>query len=428
MCCYACGSPRHTRAQCPHSLPEKPHEETRCYNCGQDGHLQAMCPKPSLKERCFHCSEWGHQSADCPFRHDGSDTTSQRICYQCHQPGHFASSCPEMPPTCHRCGEVGHIQARCPQSVCRQCHQAGHYSSQCPASPDGPTSAAPPQHDAVPAHLVEDDRSSVSTSAAPNLASSPPTPIDAAQSSVPLFEPQAQVQVPRRGRVAVIIDGAYFERCVVSYTARRDAAQYLKCKELLKYTLDFIGQVFEMSPIAYWFDTDPSSFAAFVETQCSAASRESILRDCDLRKKHLTDAMNGGKELSNVVAKLVGGMKRQKGFTEHGIGSVWVQTGVDVSIATCVVECFQDRRQYQQVVLVSGDSDLFPCVHYCNGSRRNLPLEVPPVRVCGTSGTISKVFGQHQDLSDFLPRILLDEPLHCEGERTVPFKVSLYFR
>jgi hypothetical protein len=243
--------------------------------------------------------------------------------------------------------------------------------------------------------------------------------------AVPPFE--AAPSEDRKGRVAVILDGAYFERCIAGYH-RKEVAQYLKCKELLKYTLDHIGTIFNMHPIAYWFDTDPSSFASFIEsTTNNPVQRENILRDNEVRKRWLLDFMNGGKELNNVVAKLVGGMKRQRGFTQDGMGHVWVQTGVDVSIATCVIECFQDRRQYQQVVLVSGDSDLYPCVHYCNQTRRGLPADVPPVRVCGTSGSISRVFGQHQDLSDFLPRILLDEPQHNENGVKSAFPVATFF-
>jgi len=173
--------------------------------------------------------------------------------------------------------------------------------------------------------------------------------------------------------------------------------------------------------------------------------------------------------LPNVVARLVGGMKRQKGFADSGagVGGVWVQTGVDVSIATCVIASFQDRRSFQQVVLLSGDSDLYPCVQYCNSSRRNhagglssgssplsFPVDVdgsaggataasaaplllppPPVRVCGTTHTMSKVFGQHQDLSDFLPRILLDEPTHIREahhetgshQKTIRNRVAHFF-
>lgn len=330
-----------------------------------------------------------------------------QICADCHERGHLQANCPAT-------SAVAHPSAsRCSLSAAEDIEDLASRASAA-VSPSSPSSAAPQE-------AAASSSASQATAAAP--VAPPPATYSAA---VPAFEPSASTD-DRKGRVAVILDGAYFERCIAGYH-RKDVPQFIKCKELLKYTLDHIANIFQMNPIAYWFDTDPSSFATFIENNThNPSQRESILRDNEVRKRWLLDFMNGGKELNNVVAKLVGGMKKQRGFTQEGMGHVWVQTGVDVSIATCVIECFQDRRQYQQVVLVSGDSDLYPCVHYCNQSRKGLPADVPPVRVCGTSGSISRVFGQHQDLSDFLPRILLDEQVHSENGRKSAFPVATFF-
>ncbi|CUG90020.1 Hypothetical protein, putative [Bodo saltans] len=139
--------------------------------------------------------------------------------------------------------------------------------------------------------------STVTTAPAAAVSSAPPP----ALAAVPPFE--ASSSDDRKGRVAVILDGAYFERCIAGYH-RKEVAQYLKCKELLKYTLDHIGSIFNMHPIAYWFDTDPSSFASFIEsTTNNPIQREAILRDNEVRKRWLLDFMNGGKELNNVEKK-----------------------------------------------------------------------------------------------------------------------------
>ncbi|KAH8615338.1 hypothetical protein ERJ75_000595800 [Trypanosoma vivax] len=153
-----------------------------------------------------------------------------------------------------------------------------------------------------------------------------------------------------------------------------------------------------------------------------------MLLENQLRKQFLVDEMNSGRQLSNVVARLVGRMKQQKGYTKHGPGRVWVQAGVDVAIAACVIELFI-HRLFEQVVLLCGNADLYPAVQYFHMQRRSSQAleQSNPICVCGTSSSISKSYGREQDLSDFLPSILLDSPRHVEGDRETAFHTHTMF-
>lgn len=245
--------------------------------------------------------------------------------------------------------------------------------------------------------------------------------------SIPPYLPSTTVS--RDGRVAIVIDGSYFERCVGVKRNRCGIEYYQAVAHALRHTLNFLGDLFQREPYAFWYDTDTTAFTEFLETSMPLAHRQQAFKEAAMRKQHLTDEMNGGRSLNTVVAKLVGGMKRQRGYTEDGPGFVWVQTGVDVAIATCVIELFHDRRQFGQVVLLCGDADVYPAIQYCNSLRKTSPLhaDANPVRVCGTSTSMSKLYGQQQDLSDFLPRVLLDQASHTEGKLTLEFPTHKIF-
>jgi hypothetical protein len=457
--CRNCGSSRHIQAQCPvrfqalecfqchqlgHMMTTCP--QTRCFNCGTFGHSSQICHS---KPHCFHCSHSGHRSSECPMRFKG------RVCYQCNEPGHEAANCPQGQ-LCRMCHQPGHLVAHCPEVMCNLCHEKGHTAGVCDKNHCencGGTHETVHCPQSFVAHMSHDSTSQE------HYANEDDTPIsdtsDKSQDTEETLETvvtgkdgkaskpsSARVATPRiippyvahdpskrEGRVAVVIDGAYFERCVALQRNRSDPEYYRRIADALRHTVDFLGDVFQRAPFAYWFDTDTTAFTEFIETSMPLAHRERAFRETAARKRYLTDEMNSGRSLPNVVAKLVGGMKRQRGYTEDGPGHVWVQTGVDVATATCVIELFQDRRQFQQVVLLCGDADVYPAVQYCNLLRRSSPqhAESHPVRVCGTSDSMSKLYGQHQDLTDFLPRILLDRPSHTEAGRTVEFATSKVF-
>lgn len=475
--CRNCGSSRHIQANCPvrfqtlecfqchqrgHMMTTCP--QTRCYNCGTFGHSSQICHS---KLHCFHCSHSGHRSSECPMRFKG------RVCYQCNEPGHEAASCPQGQ-LCRMCHRPGHFVAHCPQVVCNLCHVKGHTAGVCEnvrCDKCGGTHETNNCHQpyvATTAVTLTHDRISEERSTSP-----PPSCADAQMQDQELEQPQEPqrlhsassnasgasypsdmdddvtgtamagagaaavvppytlLEAPKKdGRVAIVVDGSYFERCVALRRNRGDPAYYQHIAEALRCAIDYLGDVFQREPVAFWFDTDTTAFTEFLETSMPIAHREHAFRETAIRKRYLTDEMNGGRSLPNVVAKLVGGIKRQRGFTEDGPGHVWVQTGVDVATATCVIELFQDRRQFQQVVLLCGDADVYPAVQYCNTLRRSSHqhADANPVRVCGTSDSMSKMYGQHQDLTDFLPRVLLDRPSHTEGGRTIEFPTSKVFR
>lgn len=255
--------------------------------------------------------------------------------------------------------------------------------------------------------------------------------------TLPAYQPVSSV---RKGRVLIVIDGPYFERCVVGYESK-SIEQYKRTTFALQQMLAYIGDLFEMEPIGYWFDTNISAFTEFLETGMPLHCREAAFREFGYRRRYLIDEMNSTSgTLHNVVAFLVGFMKRQRGYTPDGPGHVWVQSGVDVAIATCVVEHFHDfPQQFSQVVLLSGDGDIYPAIQYCNTLRlerqRSLMRDKegvgaslpPPVRVCGTTSSLSKIYGLHQHLFDFLPRILLDEEIHKERGKTFHFSSNILF-
>ncbi|KAK7196153.1 nucleic acid binding protein [Novymonas esmeraldas] len=457
--CRNCGSSRHIQANCPvrfqalecfqchqlgHMMTTCP--QTRCYNCGTFGHSSQICHS---KPHCFHCSHAGHRSSECPMRFKG------RVCYQCNEPGHEAANCPQGQ-LCRMCHRPGHLVAHCPEVVCNLCHQKGHtagvcenvHCSNCGGNHDPTHCHLPPKAPAMHDRVSQERSASLPTernsvSGARSAASVASCVSDdgvngrsadvsaaggvAVPTVVPSYDP---LDAPKKeGRVAIVVDGSYFERCVAVRRNRSDPTYYQHVTDALRSAINYIGDIFQREPFAFWFDTDTTAFTEFVETSMPLAHREHAFRETAMRKRYLTDEMNSGRSLPNVVAKLVGGMKRQRGYTEDGPGHVWVQTGVDVATATCVIELFQDRRQFQQVVLLCGDADVYPAVQYCNTLRRSshLHADANPVRVCGTSDSMSKMYGQQQDLTDFLPRLLLDRPSHTEGGRTLAFPTSSCF-
>lgn len=467
--CHRCGSSRHEQSSCPvrvsiackqchqegHVITKCP--QTRCFNCGAMGHSSQICQS---KIHCFHCSVVGHDSAQCPIKHRG------RVCYQCKEPGHEAANCPQGV-ICRMCHLQGHIIANCPSIICGSCHQKGHMSTACQSkNPPLATTGGegrdvaplfsstkemllPPSHfqsfrpvngldEALRSVIHKDPLLKNSGDTSPPILLSPASTPGVTE-NFPIYEPTS---TRRNGRVVVVIDGPYFERCIVGHDVRpRPASQYKRTTLALKSALAYIGDIFEMEPIAYWFDTSIEDYVDFIEKGMPLRYRDAAFRELSLRRQYLIDEMNSttGK-LSNVVARLVGTMKRQRGYTPDGPGHVWVQSGVDVAIATCLVEHFyQDSYQCSQVVLLSGDSDIYPAVKYCNTIRKRFPLAsiigasekgldsqpsagvFPPVRVCGTSSSLSREFGLHQDLFDFLPRIFLNEKSHKETGRNFEF-------
>lgn len=344
----------------------------------------------------------------------------------------MSAQCPQI--SCNRCNAKGHVAAQCPQASGNRSNVKGNVVVACSKFPsvasggsiptvdwkrNFPTSAASGDENVV--NDWSPDREEDGVDATPHAA----TVVSGRREIIPPFVASG---AKRDGKVAVIVDGGYFERLLKGHEFR-DEEQYKRCVEALRYVLDFIGEIFQKTSVAFWFDTDPSAFADYVENSMSLIHREKAFRGNSLRKRVLLDEMNGGRKLSNVVARLVGRMKRQKGYTGDGPGYVWVQTGVDVAIATCVIETFL-RRQFDQVVLLCGDSDVYPAVSFCQEQRRTLQTaDGPnPVRVCGTSSSISQLYGQDQDLCDFLPQILLDAPSHTEGNRTVDFPTHSVFQ
>lgn len=434
--CFRCGSSRHVKASCPlpvlvecHTCHQEGHvmticPQTRCYNCGSMGHSSQICQS---RIHCFHCSDPGHRSSECPMKSKG------RLCYQCKEPGHEASQCPQGL-VCRMCHQQGHVVAHCPSVVCNACHQKGHMAGDCQVTPPaGPViPRLSPGVGVIGSGLPHVEEITLGAGGASE-------PLSNERLNVPLYVPTSMNR--SRGRVVVIVDGPYFERCVHGFDSKKGMEQYKATAVALQQTLSFIGDIFEMSPIAFWFDTNPDSFTQFLETGMPLHCREGAFREAALRRQFLIDEMNGTSEiLHNVVARLEGGMKRQRGYTPDGPGHVWVQSGVDVAIATSLIEHFQDAN-VAQVVLLSGDGDIFPAVQYCNavlryrraprgGEEQHLggatPLP-PPVRVCGTSKSLSKPYGLHQDLFDFLPRILLDASTHEEQGQRFEFPTHVVF-
>lgn len=401
--CFICGSPQHAQRACPSKAQEPEcfqcHErghvmnscpQTRCFNCGTFGHSAQVCYS---KAHCYNCSGSGHRSRSCPLREVGP------VCYQCREPGHRAAACP-LGQLCRMCHRPGHLVAHCPAVTCNQCHAKGHTAGVCPET-----------------HYQDPVLSPLEIE----------TEAEAEAEAVPAYVPAPGVP-QQGGRVSVIIDGAYFERIVRAGGAVGSPEHCRATAAALQHTLAFIADIFTLAPVAHWFDTDPAAYGRFIETGVPIARREAHFRERAVRQRFLTGEMRVGGALPNVVARLVGGMKRQRGYTQDGPGHVWVQTGLDVAMATCLIQHFAEREMFQQVVLLCGDGDLFPAVHYCNSLRRAGPLAGrAPVRVCGTSRSVAKVFGVHQDTFDFLPSILLDRAVHAEAGREHPFPTSSAF-
>ncbi|KAF8286878.1 hypothetical protein TcBrA4_0024080 [Trypanosoma cruzi] len=433
--CRSCGSSRHVKASCPlrsqsvecfqchqrgHMAPTCP--LTRCFNCGSYGHSSQLCYSRPL---CFHCSLAGHRSTDCPMKPKG------RVCYRCKEPGHEMAECTQTA-LCHMCNQAGHLIAQCPEAVCNLCNERGHTSSACLKS-RFINYKAPHAIESCEGTVLFKEHADGSSAGEASLNDSEGEHEKRCQLN-PTFTPSSEVvpafvssNLKHDGRVAVIVDGGYFERILKGHD-RRDEEQYKLTVEVLRYTLDFIGEIFQKDPVAYWFDTDPAAMTEYIENSMPLPHREKAFRESHLRKRLLLDEMNSGRQLGNVVSRLIGRMKRQKGYTRDGPRHVWVQTGVDVAMATCVIEIFL-YRQFEQVVLLCGDADLYPAIQYCHTQRRSSPMleKSNPVRVCGTSKSMSKLYGKDQDLSDFLPRILLDAPSHTEKEREIVFPTYSVF-
>lgn len=435
--CRSCGSSRHVQASCPlrsesmecfqchqrgHMMPTCP--QTRCFNCGSYGHSSQICHSRPL---CFHCSVAGHRSADCPMKPKG------RVCYRCKEPGHEMAECTQAA-VCHMCNQVGHFIAQCPEALCSNCNKKGHMANSCmkPRYHNFSGNYATGSREQSPIGVggrVDDSsvEETPSVSCSDGEHEGNPDSVDTVASPmemVPAFLPST---LERDGRVAVIIDGSYFERTLKGFE-RRDEVQFKRTVEILRHTLAFIGEIFLKEPVAFWFDIDPAALTEYIENSMPLPHREKAFREGQLRKRFLLDEMNGGRQLGNVVSRFIGRMKRQKGYTRDGPRYVWVQTGVDVAMATCVIELFFQGK-FEQVVLLCGDADLYPAVQYCHAQRRSSPslAKSNPVRMCGTSVSMSRIYGRDQDLSDFLPRILLDLPRHVEGKREVAFPTHAVF-
>ncbi|CCD20113.1 nucleic acid binding protein, putative [Trypanosoma vivax Y486] len=446
--CRSCGSSSHAQAKCPeriksvecfqchqkgHMMPMCP--QTRCFNCGHFGHSSQLCAK---KRACFHFSMPGHTSTECTRKDMG------RLCYRCKEPGHDMAKCPQSP-RCHMCNQTGHLVAQCPEVLCNRCHQKGHMASACkmyPCSTDGGSHSSNDRcHEASAGanagNCANDiERASASTLEKEPLGSesydtdyegrAPSTTVCARAQEAPV-PPFVSCGAKREGCVAVVIDGSYFER-IIQGRENRNEAHYKRIVDILRYTLEFVGDVFQKNPFAFWFDTDPVAFATHVRRDVPPLHRSNVLLENKLRKQSLVDEMNSGRKLSSVVARLVGRMKQEKGYTKHGPGRVWVQAGCDVAIAACLIELFI-HRLFEQVVLLCGDADLYHAVQYCHTQRRSSQAleQSNPIRVCGTSSSISKSYGREQDLSDFLSSILLDSPRHVEGDREIAFPTHTMF-
>ena len=139
--------------------------------------------------------------------------------------------------------------------------------------------------------------------------------------------------------------------------------------------------------------------------------------------------MCGGRGLSNVVTRLVGKIRHRPIVSAAGFSGSWMPAGIDVAMATSVIECFESK-QFSQVVLLSGDGALCPAVDFCNAKRQTCGAEAAkaPVRVCGTLATMDALFGARQELVDFLPRIFLDASEHIEEGRSIPFPIAGAFQ
>nr|CCC95526.1 unnamed protein product [Trypanosoma congolense IL3000] len=428
--CRGCGSSRHSQSSCPvrarsmecfqchqkgHTMPTCP--QTRCYNCGNFGHSSQRCLSRPL---CFHCSAPGHRSTDCQLK------TRGRVCYRCKEPGHEMADC-SLTALCFTCHQAGHVAARCPEGLCSRCNARGHTAAACTrflcssCGGDHPVAVCKRSQQTNAAGREENVPTDSLSHSEGDDGELPSHAVPAPCRKDDIVPPYVLSGVKHDGRVGVIIDGGYFERILKGHEYR-DEGHYRCCVEALKYTLDFIGDIFQKVSVAYWFDTDPAAFAEYLENSVPLFHREKAFRENNLRKRLLLDEMNGGGKLSNVVTRFVGRMKRQKGYTPDGLGYVWVQSGVDVAMATCVIDTFI-RRQFDQVVLLCGDSDVYPAVQFCHRQRCvSQSLEgLSPVRMCGSSSSMSSLYGQDQDLCDFLPRILLDAPQHTEGDRTIDF-------
>ncbi|CCW69302.1 unnamed protein product [Phytomonas sp. Hart1] len=412
--CYQCHQWGHRTLTCP---------LTRCYNCGAYGHSSQICYS---KTHCFHCSDPGHRAAECPIKYKG------RICYQCKEPGHQAANCPQGH-LCKTCHLPGHIFTHCPEAICKYCREKGHtvgactklHCPQCGTThPDGKCQNT--QFVSDSSYIYEDAENKEM------LATTPPTanedvisnhqdnnhisPESTSVKVVPMYKPMYAMQ--NNKQVLVIIDGPYFDHCLrYHYIEPRTSDYYVHIVEILRCTLEYIGAIFDMNPIAYWFDIDPVVFEHFIEADLPPAKREATFKEIENRKRFLISEMNRDKLLPNVVPRLVGNMKRQRAYTEDGSNFVWAETGLSVAIAIHLIEASQNHKMCQQIVLLCEESDVYPAVNHCN-IRQSISKEhqdCSPVRMCGISVSNPKIYGQQPNPSDFLPRILLDKSQHNEN-------------
>ncbi|CCW65643.1 unnamed protein product [Phytomonas sp. EM1] len=412
--CYQCHRWGHMMLTCP---------LTRCFNCGAYGHSSQICHS---KSHCFHCSDAGHRAANCPVKYKG------RICYQCKEPGHQAADCPQGH-LCKMCHMPGHIFAHCPEAICKYCREKGHtvgactklHCPQCGSThPDGKCQntqgLADPSwsyEDVEPKHTSTMTPHPVNEDAISNNRNSNYIPHEEIlDSAVSMYKPLYAMQSDRK--VLVIIDGPYFERCLRCYhNEPRVSDYYMRIAEVLRCTLEYIGVIFDMNPIAYWFDIDPVAFANSTEVDLPAVNRGTAFTEFDIRRRFLISEMNRDRLLPNVVPRLVGNIKKQRVFTPDGPSFVWGEAGVSVAIAMCLIEASQDQRMCQQVVLLCEESDVHPAVNYCNIQQRMSKehQNCSPIRMCGISASAPKIYGQQQGPSDFLPQIFLDKSQHNEN-------------
>lgn len=256
-------------------------------------------------------------------------------------------------------------------------------------------------------------------------------PINHAQATLPILPPleEGAKAGPANGRVCVLIDGSYFEASVRQTDPM--APDFARVRVALQHTLQFIGAIFGKTPYGFWFDMDPSSMTEFVEQEFLPPQRDLAMRRLQAKHTDLISHMCSGRGLSNVVTRLMGKIRHRPVVNNLGFGGSWMPAGVDVAIATSIIECFESK-QFSQVVLLSGDGALCPAVDFCNAKRQSLSMSdgsgKAPIRVCGCMSTMDALFGSKQELVDFLPRIFLDSNEHQEEGKCVAFLISNAFQ
>lgn len=425
--CFTCKEYGHRSEACA---------QTVCHDCGRRGHIAKMCPQKReaiLEKKCYFCKRKGHQIAECDLKRQYPN--EEKLCYMCLKPGHHANECHNAA-VCHLCTKPGHISNDCPTRECSNCHEHGHGVAKCPSvrcfrcnenghmanECDDETIGAVPSDGAANRQV-----SAVGSSSHHNPTQSPAfVPVQNPLPQMPPIEEGAKGGQPN-GRVCVLIDGSYFEASVRQ--ADPMAPDFARVRLALQHTLQFIGAVFGKTPYGFWFDMDPASMTEFVEQEFLPPQRDLALRRLQAKNADLISHMCSGRGLSNVVTRLLGKIRHRPIVNNLGFGGSWMPAGVDVAIATSIIECFESK-QFSQVVLLSGDGALCPAVDFCNSKRQTMSegSAKAPVRVCGCMSTMDALFGSKQELVDFLPRIFLDSSEHHEEGNNITFPISSSFQ